>query len=200
MRHKLLLPVLFFFAALLIQPAQAQLRYGFRFGGLFAAEKLKDASGYTAVNRSGFTGGLVLEYQSKTTGFAPDIALLYGRHNTRLRDVEGNTDAAGRNFIDIPIHIKYKFWLPAVKKLVGPMIYTGPVLSFRTGSDDSFYRTKGFQPGWDVGVGFDIVNFIQITGGYRFGLGNAIKDFPACPDAELRTNGWNVAVTLLFDF
>ncbi|MCH5222818.1 MAG: PorT family protein [Muribaculaceae bacterium] len=180
---------------------ESQLRYGFRFGGDFASASLKNADGYSLVNRSGFTGGLDLEYQFEKCGFAPDIAILYARHNTRLRSGEEEPHSFGRNFIDIPLRLKYKFWLKSTKDLFGPLVYTGPVFSFRLDHNDANpLRSKRFQPGWEVGLGFDIINFIQLSGGYRFGLGNAVADFEGFPTAVLHTNGWNLSATILFDF
>lgn len=81
------------------------------------------------------------------------------------------------------------------------MIYTGPSAMFRLGHGGAQPLTsQKAQAGWDAGIGFDIVNFIQITGGYRFGLGNAVKKFSDLPEATLHTNGWQVAATILFDF
>ena len=59
------------------------------------------------------------------------------------------------------------------------------------------FKSNVFQPGWDVGIGFDIINFIQVTAGYRFGLGNALH---SPKDVTLHANAWTVAATLLFDF
>lgn len=208
--------------------ADAQLRYGFRFGGDFAKATLGNANALSGaslasydtnnykepvslVNRSGFSGGLVLEYQFEKCGFAPDIALLYTRYNTRLALQEQKPQSFGRNFIEIPIHLKWKFWIPQTKNLFGPMVYTGPSMMFRLdhnsginytypfttyGGVDNF-KSNVFQPGWDVGIGFDIINFIQVTAGYRFGLGNALN---SPKDVTLHTNAWTVAATLLFDF
>ncbi|MDE6794345.1 MAG: PorT family protein [Muribaculaceae bacterium] len=229
----------------------AQLRYGFRFGGDFAKASLGNADAlsgaclapHTAyepnnhkepvslVNRSGFSGGLVLEYQFEKCGFAPDIALLYTRYNTRLALQDEKPQSFGRNFIEIPIHLKWKFWIPQTKNLFAPMVYTGPSMMFRldhnSGINYTFpftthtnlshspsepytghtatrselpvhsFKSNVFQPGWDVGIGFDIINFIQITAGYRFGLGNALN---SPKDVTLHTNAWTVAATLLFDF
>lgn len=185
--------------------ASAQLRYGFRFGGEFAGSTLSGAPEGTGLrNGSGFSGGLVLEYQAPRCGLAPDIAVTYSRHNTRLTDQDGSARSFGRNFIDIPLHLKYKFWLPAIHDLAGPMVYTGPAASIRLDHDDAApLSTHRLQWGWDVGVGFDIVNFIQITAGYRFALGNAADCFGTLPpdsDISLHQQGWNVAATLLFDF
>lgn len=181
--------------------ADAQLRYGFRFGGEFASASLKDAGSYFMRNRSGFSGGLDFEYQMPRCGFAPDIAVLYTRYNTQLESTETGQHNSGRDFIEVPLHLKYKFWLKSMKELFAPMVYTGPSVMFRVGDGDSdVLKSKRVQAGWDVGVGFDIVNFIQISGGYRFGLGNAVDSFAGYPEATMRSNGWHVAATILFDF
>lgn len=178
-----------------------QLRYGFRFGGDFAAASLRGAEGYSLVNRSGFTGGLDLEYQFEKFGFAPDIAVLYGRHNTRLKLRDETPHSFGRNFIDVPLRLKYKLWLRSTHDLFAPMVYTGPLFSFRLDHNDTFpLKSKVFQPAWEVGLGFDVINFIQLSGGYRFGLGNSVEDFSGFPLATLHTNGWNFSATILFDF
>lgn len=181
--------------------SHAQLRYGFRFGGDIADARLEDAGAYTLKNGGGFSGGLVLEYQFASCGFAPDIAVLYARHNTRLRPEAGNASSFGRNYIDVPLHLKYKFWLKSVSETMAPMIYTGPALSLRLDHDGATPLTsKRAQFGWDVGIGFDIINFIQFSGGYRFALGNGAERFTGYPDAVFRNSCWNISATLLFDF
>lgn len=74
------------FAIMAYISADAQLRYGFRFGGDFAKATIGNNGDIpvSLVNRSGFSGGLALEYQFEKCGFAPDVALLYTRYNTRL--------------------------------------------------------------------------------------------------------------------
>lgn len=193
--------ILFLFLAFSLFSSDAQLRYGFRLGGDFAAARLSGAPEVSVVNRSGFTGGLMLEYQFEKCGFAPDIAVVYARHNSRFKTDDGKPFDSGRNFIDVPLRLKYKFWLKSTHDLFAPMIYTGPVFSFKAGGKESAaLPVKTFQPGWDVGLGFDAVNFIQITAGYRFGLGNALKSNAFYPDGKLRTDGWNLTVNILFDF
>ena len=180
--------------------AEAQLRYGFRLGGSFATPSLSDASGMSVKKGSGFSGGLLLEYQMENNGFAPDIAVLFTRYSSRLIDEVAGPAKLGRNFIEVPLHLKYKFFLSSTNNLVAPMVYTGPSLLIRLGKGNpEQMSTKSLQPGWDLGVGLDIINFIQLSAGYRFGLGNAVSR-SAVPGACLHTNGWNISANIIFDF
>ena len=185
---------------LLSLPASSQLRYGFRLGGSFAKASLGDAPGMSMKNGSGFSGGLLLEYQMESNGFAPDIAVLYTRYSSRLIDEVSGPAKLGRNFIEVPLHLKYKFYLSSTNNLVAPMVYTGPSLLVRLGKGNpEQISTKSVQPGWDLGIGLDIINFIQLSAGYRFGLGNAVSS-SAVPGACLHTNGWNISANIIFDF
>lgn len=195
---KIIITLLAIVAAL---TATAELRYGFRFGGSIADSKLSDAPGFGIKNKSGFSGGLVLEYQNPKCGFAADIAAQYTRYSASLTANDGAKGYFGRDFIEIPIHLKYKFWLKQSKYLFAPLVYTGPSAMFRlTHGGSRPMATHTVQPGWDVGIGFDAINFLQITAGYRFALTNAASAFPQAPEGKFRPNGWTVSATLLFDF
>ncbi len=180
--------------------ASGQLRYGFRLGGTFATASLTGAPGMSLKNGSGFSGGVLLEWQVGNTGFAPDIAVLYTRYSSKLIDEVSGPAVVGRNFIEVPLHLKYKFYLSSTNNLVAPMVYAGPSLLVRLGkSNPEQMSTRYVQPGMDVGIGLDIINFIQISGGYRFGLGNAVSN-SSVPGVCLHTNGWRVSANIIFDF
>jgi len=177
----------------------AQLRYGFNIGGSLANTKLSDAA-FSADNKRGFRGGLTLEYQLPTSGLAFDGSVLYHRYNTKLKVNDERSDF-GRNFIEVPLNVKYKFWMCSIRNLAAPFIYTGPSFMFHVDPKHSEMASLNrFQPGWNVGVGFDIINFLQIQGGYRFGIGNAIHRSQLSPEASMHLSGWNISATLLFDF
>lgn len=185
--------------SLMAMNAEAQFRYGFRLGGCFTNASLENADNYSISNGSGFSGGIMFEYQSPKSGMAADIAVLYTRYNAMLLTPIGAKESVGKDFIEIPLHAKYKFWLSKFGNIFGPLVYTGPSIMVRTDSGKSeALAIQRIQPGWDAGIGIDIANFIQITGGYRFGIGNGAKQAPN--DAKYHTNGWNVSVNMIFDF
>lgn len=186
--------------------ARAQFRYGINAGVSIAKPDLSGTVGTGAVIESGagFRGGLTLEYQVPTLGLAFDASVDYLRYNLRLANERGASDYTdiGRNFIEVPLNIKYKFWLGNFHNLVAPMVMTGPSFMFNLDKqpENAPLTQKRFQPGWNVGLGFDIINFIQLNAGYRFAFGNAIKHSDLMGSAKLRNKGWYVSATLLFDF
>ena len=184
----------------------AQFRYGINAGVSIAKPDLSGTVGTGAVIESGagFRGGLTLEYQVPTLGLAFDASVDYLRYNLRLANERGASDYTdiGRNFIEVPLNIKYKFWLGNFHNLVAPMVMTGPSFMFNLDKqpENAPLTQKRFQPGWNVGLGFDIINFIQLNAGYRFAFGNAIKHSDLMGSAKLRNKGWYVSATLLVDF
>lgn len=180
--------------------AKAQWRYGLLLGGDFANASLSRAEGYKMVNRSGFRGGVTFEYQMPTNGLAFDGSLLYTRYNARLSYEGGKAFSYGRDFLEAAVNIKHKFFLSSTRKLVAPLIYTGPSLMIGLDRKDGPLRQYRLLPCWNVGAGIDIVNFIQITAAYSFGLGNSVDRFTGAEDARLYTDGIHVSAVILFDF
>lgn len=184
-----------------VAPIQAQLRYGIKLGAEFSHPSAKNSFDATIDGGSGFTGGLQLEYQMPVCGLAFGVSALYEH---RVMNVETplyyriypdhpanapNTtiDKSGGDFLAVPIDIKYKANLGILHNLVTPYVLTGPDFAFRLNKAVG----SSTHLGWNVGGGIDIVNFIQISGGYRFGL-NKIYG--------MRDNGAFVNIGILFDF
>ena len=159
--------------------AQSQLRYGILLGGEFTRP-----TGNTAAGGSGFTGGLQLEYK------LPMCGLAFGTSATYQRRTINAGEKLGGDFIAVPVAVKYKFPLPIFKELAGPLLFTGPNFAWRVSDAEG----KNFHLGWDVGIGIDIINFIQLTAGYRFGINNVYT-----PTATIRDSGWFFNAGLLFD-
>lgn len=189
--------ILFLAALLSCVSLNARLRYGISLGGNFDSYRTGNTSGIDIRNGSGFSGGLLLDYQIKSTGLTTTVGVLYSRHHVDMATSQQLRTELPVNHIDIPLHINYNIPLKALAGMVTPMIYTGPDFQFAMGSRVTALGLKRFQPGWDVGIGINVINFIRITGGYTFGLKSIAPQDIA---GTLRTGGWNIAVNLLFDF
>lgn len=183
-----------------VPQAAAQLRYGIRLGGEISTARLADAPEWDIKRGSGFSGGLTCEYQFEASGFALDASLLYTHSPLTVGNASGSWKA-GNDMLHIPLHAKYKHWLRSAYDLAAPFVYTGPSLMVRLDSDDGGITcpTRRVQPGWDIGAGFDILNFIQVSAGYRFGLGSIVRSGSKSEGISLRRDGVEVSVTLLFD-
>lgn len=180
--------------------ASAQLRYGLQLGGSIARPSLSDApAGYAVKGGSGFSGGLALEYQlPRAQWFAVDIAALYTRYSYRMTNPAADNAAMRRNFIEVPLHFKFKYWVNAFHQLVAPMVYTGPSVMATVGSSHEPMATRRVHPAWDLGIGIDAANILQLQAGYRFSLANSLKANQT--DMSLDMRGWHVSATLFFDF
>jgi Outer membrane protein beta-barrel domain len=83
--------------------------------------------------------------------------------------INSTIETENKNFLEIPINIKYKFNLPVVSSFLTPYIATGPAFAFKFGGDNDVFKTKTFQCAWNVGVGIEFFSHLQITGQYAFG-------------------------------
>lgn len=198
--NRILLCVMLFVSAASFG-ASAQWRYGLDLGGSFPAASLKNAGDCTIDNGSGFRGGVAFQYSLGETGVAFDTGVLYNRFSMKLKGTGmENGRSFGRNFLEIPVHAQYNFWLSGIGGVAAPMIFTGPSLLISLDGKSDLLAQKRLQMGWDAGIGFNIINFIELTGGYRFGIGNAADSFAPYPEAKLRTSGWFVSAKIMFDF
>jgi len=196
--------ILLLLCVLTVLPASAQWRYGLRIGGEFTAPLYDHnaVGAYLPAGGCGFTGGLGVEWQMPTSGLAVGGTLMYQRRTVNINsDIDLATGQPanihrkmGGDFLALPIDIKYKFWLSKFKNLAAPYIFTGPDIAIRLNKGDDSQRTHF---GWNFGIGFDIVNFIQISGGYRLGINDIT---PEGKGLSVRDSGGFVSATLLFDF
>lgn len=86
--------------------AQAKFGYGLKLGANVDKMSLsKDV--LNTHNRCGVTAGVTAEYVAPIIGFGADLSLMYTYMTTSVegKDVNGN-------FIEIPLHLKYKVNLP----------------------------------------------------------------------------------------
>ena len=188
--------------------ADAGIRFGVKAGlnvdNLHFSNKLFDAN-----NRTGFTGGVMTEVMIPVVNIGFDLSLMYTRMNSRDYVTVENSQgmpveqeiSAGKNFIELPLNIKYKLTLPAIESFIKPYIYTGPTFAFKLDKNTlDYWKTKTCQVAWNVGLGVELIKHLQVQASYGFGMNNVFKA-SGLVDAQklkVKNNYWTVTAAWLF--
>lgn len=177
-------------------------------------------------NSCGWTAGVMADFTVPIIGVGCDVSLMYSRMNNSsdvtglLPAVQnpGLTGAAeatssssnnlyGKNFLEIPINLKYKLTLPAISRLVKPYVFTGPSFAFRLdkSSISEIYdlKSKSCQINWNVGLGVELVNHVQVGASYGFGINNIVEPLAKdkiniTSDIKAKNNYWTISAAYLF--
>lgn len=166
-------------------------------------------------NSCGWTAGIMGEFNVPVIGICVDASLMYARMNNGVDDKISELNSSipgqdtyteekqvfGRNFLEIPIHLKYKLNLPVVASIVKPMIFTGPNFAFKLDKNLlKSMKTKTCQVAWDLGIGVELLNHLQVAGSYSFGINN-IADFTLgthTQEIKAKNSYWQITAAYLF--
>lgn len=183
-------------------PASAQFSFGVKAGVAVSDMKFnKDV--LDADNRAGFTGGVMAEVMIPMTNIGVDASLMYVRRNTEFMDKLGDSEKSHRDYIEIPVNLKWKIGLPIVGSIVSPYIFTGPSFAFLTSKKDieDAYKNKTFDVSWNVGLGVQLMKKIQVGASYGFGLTKAVEmvtDDVNAAGIEGKNRYWTITAAYLF--
>lgn len=190
--------------------AEAKLRFGIK-GGLNVDRLETNRNLFDGTNRAGYTVGVMGEYMLPILGIGVDLSAMYTRMESQIDPEIAGVDNynVGKNFIEIPLNIKYKFNIPAVNAIVRPMVYTGPTLALKLDSngDGNSFATHTCQWGWNLGLGVELIKHLQVSAGYTWGMNNIMKSMPKvienAPDytpgnLKIKNNYWTVTAAWLF--
>lgn len=184
-------------------PASAEFRFGVKAGLNINKLHLSNfGDNVSSDNRCGFTAGVMTEFTVPIIGIGADLSLMYTHMNERINDA-GDKGSINKNFLEIPLNLKYKFNIPVVASIIKPMVYTGPTLALKldkSAIDD--LKTKTAQWGWNLGIGVELIKHLQISGSYTFGINNIVKKTglvdEVIKDVKLKNNYWTVTAAWLF--
>lgn len=180
--------------------ASADFRWGIKAGMNFSKLNVKNVSSTLsdAGNRTGWEAGLMAEFTIPIVNIGADASILYSRQN--LDNEIANELYKNKDFLDIPVNLKWKIGLPIVGKIITPMIYTGPDFLIALNKHTiGNIESKSCEVGWNVGIGVELLSHVQITGGYCFGLNNVAKYTGIeTQDLKAKKNYWSVTAAYLF--
>jgi hypothetical protein len=190
-------------------PAFSQIRFGIKADvGLnnpsFSSDALK------VENMTSYSIGPSIEAMLLPLGVADlgiEASLLYNDNRmtvSRLTGGEGEKDVSNR-YLTLPVNAKLKFGLGALPlrlyAAAGPYagyLISGDEISIPDISAD--VKARDFQAGVNVGVGFEVLRFIQVGVNYRVQLtDNYSVDQPDWRDPlNGKSETWNLTGTIYF--
>ena len=179
-------------------PSQSQVRFGIK-GGLTINELKWDKDIVSKDNRAGFTGGLMIEAGLPVVGLGLDASVLYAHRENELY-LEGTK--LKRDYLDIPVNVKYKLQIPVLCKVIAPFVTTGPDFSLLLGdTDKGDFKTRKWNTSWNVGFGAELFRKIQIHANYGIGITKAFeyigKDVDSTP-VKGKDNYWTITAAYMF--
>lgn len=163
-------------------------------------------------NSAGWELGGMIEANVPIIGLGFDVSLMYARMNNDTQSVFQNADDsgekyvfsgknAGKNFLMLPINVKYKLNLPIISKYIVPFIFTGPDFAFKLDKNivDNI-KTKTCQVAWNLGLGIELVQHLQIAASYGWGINNIADKFDMinAKNLDVKNNYWTVTAAWLF--
>lgn len=157
---------------------------------------------FNSDNRAGFTGGLQAEFMIPAVGFGFDASLMYVRRDAKFME-NNEINSAQRDYFDIPINLKYKLSIPLIASVVKPYIFTGPDFAFLTSGTriNEAWRSKKVDVAWNVGVGVEFVNHLQIGASYGIGISKAAEAIGVTSgkqEIDGKNRYWTVTAAWLF--
>jgi len=185
-------------AVALTAPANAGFRIGPRIGA--AVNTLRfDKSILDGENKVGFTGGLQAEI-TLPLSFAVDASVLYVRRSIEATSTDKSDNiSVNRDYIEVPLNIKWKIGVPVISNIVRPYIFTGPDFAFLTSKEaiNDALESKKVDVSWNFGFGLELIDHLQISASYGLGITKLENTNPN--DAiNGRNNFWTVTAAWLF--
>ena len=171
--------------------ANAGLRFGVKLGTNVNHLSANIKSNFDKNNRAGFTGGVMAEYMTPLLGLGFDLGLQYAYMNSPIQD--------NKNFLQIPLNLKYKISLPVVGSFLSPYIFTGPSFDFKLDKNTiDAMKTKTFQAVWNVGLGLELVKHLQIGASYGFGMNKIAEMTLGAETVNYHNSYWTITAAYLF--
>lgn len=153
-------------------------------------------------NQTGWTAGLTTEFTVPVIGIGFDLSAMYVRRNARFM-AENNLRKDNRDYIEIPLNLKYKLSLPIISKVLVPYIAAGPSVSFLTSKRhiDQAYKNKSVDWALNVGFGVQLMSHLDVNARYGFGMTKALRALSSNNSnagIDAKNRYWTISLAYLF--
>ncbi|MDE6116091.1 MAG: porin family protein [Duncaniella sp.] len=181
--------------------AQAQFKIGPRVG-LTVNELHFNKSITDTDNQTGWTAGLTTEFTVPVIGIGFDLSAMYVRRNAKFLS-ENKLTKDNRDYIEIPLNLKYKFSIPVVSKVLVPYLGVGPSVSFLTSKRniEGAYQNKSVDWALNFGFGVQLFSHLDVNARYGVGLTKAVQTVSSQntnAGIEGKNRYWTVSLAYLF--
>lgn len=181
--------------------ADAQFRFGPKVG-LTVNDMHFNKSVIDADNQTGWTAGVMGEFTVPVIGISADLSAMYVRRNTKFL-AEQKIPKDNRDYIELPLNVRYNFSIPVVNRVVLPYIGVGPSVSFLTSRKNikDAYSNKSVDWAFNFGFGLRFLNHIDLNARYGLGLTKAVRAAGANTQAagiEGKNRYWTITAAYLF--
>ena len=186
--------------------AGSPLRFGVK-AGVNINELKFNESAFSASNRSGFTGGVTLQFTAPIINIGVDASVMYTHRNNRIsftgEDNVTDRITTNNDYLEIPVNCRWKIGLPIVGKFVMPYIFTGPDFSFLLSNKNvkNAWNNRTFDLGWNFGLGLRFFDHLEVGASYGLGITNAASADNAMYGKNLvdgKNRFWTVTAAWLF--
>lgn len=138
------------------------------------------------------------EFTVPVVGIGFDLSAMYVHRSNRWQESSAFIKNR-RDYVAIPLNVKWKFGLPLVK----PFITTGPEVAFLTSSKAvSAAITNGTVDwSWNIGFGLEVLSHLQVAASYGIGINKAVKGLnigSTTGNVYGRDRAWTITAAYLF--
>lgn len=188
--------------------AQPERRWGVTIGGNYNEIHFKQSDIFESDKMFGGSIGITGDLMIPGVGFGVDGSILYTLRQGKVHfgdrhawDSQGiETQAVQLHYIDVPLNLKFRYSrLGGIENTIMPFAYVGPTFSFLAGhnkvGDALNYTTVNVL--LHAGIGVEIANKIQISGGYSFSVGQNLKT-KILDEHSAKNRTWFIQATYFF--
>lgn len=188
--------------------AQPERRWGVTMGGNYNEIHFKQSDIFESDRMFGGSVGVTGDLMIPGVGFGVDASVLYtlrqgkvhfgDRYAWNSQGIE--TQAVRVHYIDVPVNLKFRYSrLGGLENTIMPLIYAGPTFSFHVGHNDvkDALRYTGVNVLLHAGVGVELFNKVQISGGYSFSVGQNLKT-KILDEHSAKHRTWFIQATYFF--
>lgn len=175
-------------------PAQAQFKWGIKGGANISSIHFSDLpETFSTDNLTGFHIGPTIELMAPFVGLGFDASILYSQTGMEI-----GTQKIKSDYLNVPVNLKWKIGIPAVKVFAA----AGPYIGFRLGGGKIWdviideVQSKSFSAGLNLGAGVELIQHLQISATYQLGLTDNYSVKQLKIDGKNR--GWMISAAILF--